>query len=114
MYFRNLVEGHEQKEPSLDILRQILGDQYSPKYKNLLRMIPENQITHVQEEPLGEGVNGAVYAARWNRPPGCLTTTKNEHTPVVLKQILSKYGEEEMGRKLIHEVSSRDVCIKHD
>ena len=106
-YFRNLVESHAQDEPSLDVLRQMLGDRYSPKYENLLRLIPESQITNVQGEPLGEGVNGAVYAAVWNRPAGYLTTTKDERIPVVLKQILSKYGAEEMEKKLVHEVSSR-------
>lgn len=102
------MESHAREEPSLDVLQQMLGDNYSPKYENLLRLIPENQITDVQPEPLGEGVNGAVYAAPWNRPSGRLITTKRQqNTPVVLKQILSKHGEEEMEKKLIQEVSSK-------
>jgi hypothetical protein len=91
-------------------VREIIGLEtgYTPLFEHSLRVIPEKQLRDVQfNKPLGVGENGAVYGAKWRRPPGHLATTKGgeKEIDVVLKEVFPRAGtSEDPLKKLLKEV----------
>jgi hypothetical protein len=71
-------------------------------------VIPEEQLRDISfDNPLGVGENGAVYSAKWRRPPGHLATTKDgdKEIDVVLKEVFPRAGtSEDPLKKLLKEV----------
>jgi hypothetical protein len=92
------------------IVRDIIGLEmgYTPLFEHSLRVIPEEQLRDISfDNPLGVGENGAVYSARWRRPPGHLATTKDgdKEIDVVLKETFPRAGtSEDPLKKLLKEV----------
>jgi hypothetical protein len=86
-------------------LRQILGENYQPRYERLLNSIPFEELKDIQTKPLGHGKYGAVLAATWHRPRS-IEHKQPKAIPVVLKRILTtlKMSERQKLRKFFHEV----------
>lgn len=93
------------------IVREIIGLEtgYTPLFEHSLRVIPDKQLRDISfGEPIGVGKNGAVYSAKWRRPPGHLATTKpgEEELDVVLKDVFSRVDtSEDPQEKWFKEVS---------
>jgi hypothetical protein len=75
-YFRNIVEAHHAGTLHERAVEDLLGsDNALPYFDKSLQIIPQIQLSEVSSSPIGHGANGAVYAARWQRPNGALATT---------------------------------------
>lgn len=112
-YFQNLVEDHVRPTDSDANIRAILGSDYKPKYQSMLRYIPPQQFLHIDTEILGEGQNGAVYGAIWERPAPVLCGVQAQEAsfdgpglPVVVKRIKPKSSNSGRVQKIIREVLS--------
>jgi serine/threonine protein kinase len=106
-YFRNVVEDHAQGGTSTTEIKDLLGAEYLPKYQNLLRYIPPEQLHQVDTVPLGSGANGAIFGALWKPPPALLSTLQppDRNLPVVLKRTLPTFSADDSLKKILHEVN---------
>lgn len=109
-YFRNIVEAHDSNTEDGISTEEIFGIQnYSPLYKHSLRVITEMQLSDIDwDKPLGEGQNGAVYSATWQRPPGYLSTSRPiaPSMAVVLKDVKPRANtSQDASMKLLREGS---------
>jgi hypothetical protein len=89
-------------------LRDLMGENYSPRYQRLLHYIPDEQIIELSSQPLGKGKFGAVWSATWRRPPS-LENNEPMSLPVVLKSISSDamLSEKSSLQKFFREVCER-------
>ena len=89
---------------------------YTTLFEHSLRIIPEEEFIEISYgEPLGKGQNGAVYGAKWRKPPGHLATTKDgdQEMDVVLKEVLPRAGtSQDPMKKLLKEVSEAQICLQ--
>lgn len=56
------------------LLSEVMGQNFQPKYENLLTLIPWEQITYVDPQPIGHGDRGVVCKGVWS----CPKTTFNQ------------------------------------
>ena len=110
-YFQNLVEDHVHPTDNDANIRAILGSDYKPKYQSMLRYISPQQFLHIDTEILGEGQNGAVYGAIWERPVPVLHGVQAQESsfdgpglPVVVKKVKPKSSDSSRIPKIIREV----------
>jgi hypothetical protein len=109
-YFRNLVEAHATDTLDSTTVRDIIGLEpgYTPLFEHSLRVVPPEQLVDIIfDKPLGKGENGAVYSAKWRKPPGQLATTNDgdRELDVVLKEVLPREGSsQDPVKKLLKEV----------
>jgi hypothetical protein len=113
-YFRNLVDAHANSSLDSAVIRDIIGLEasYSPLFEHSLRLIPEAQLHDISWDKLGEGANGAVYSAVWQKPAGHLAAARAEEreVDVVLKDVLPRSGTSQDPRKKL----VKEVCIHLD
>lgn len=106
-YFRNVVEADHAGTLSQRTVADVLGvGNTRPYFDRSLQIIPSSQLSDVGSEPIGHGANGAVYAARWQRPVGVLATTNRaaSQISVVLKEILPHGRNTDRLQRLLKEV----------
>lgn len=86
-------------------MRDILGEDYKPRYERLLRFIPFEEFENVETEPLGHGKFGEVLLAVWQRPRSTEHKTPKA-IPVVLKRVLPdlKMANRKRLEKFLYEV----------
>ena len=86
-------------------MKEILGENYQPRYEGLLHFIPFEEFSGVQMKPLGHGKYGAVLGATWHRPRSMEQKQASEIL-VVLKRVLPNLNlsEREKLKKFFHEV----------
>ncbi|KAN0094154.1 kinase-like protein [Hyaloscypha variabilis] len=65
-YFRNIVDNIRFGRPQQP--SEVLGRYFQPNYKNLLNLIPFQEITYIDPSPIGRGDKGVVHRAVWSCP----------------------------------------------
>ncbi|KAI9776085.1 MAG: hypothetical protein M1839_000598 [Geoglossum umbratile] len=65
-YFRNIVDDVRFGRPQQ--LSDVLGPYFQPNYRNLLNLIPCEQISYIYPNPIGAGDKGVVRRAVWSCP----------------------------------------------
>src|SRR5262245_40497794 len=65
-YFRNIIDDIRFGRPRP--LSKVLGSHFQPKYKNLLNLIPFEQISYIDPTPIGAGSRGIIHQAVWLCP----------------------------------------------
>jgi len=103
-WFRQEVDHISKRTHTLD-LREILGEDYKPRYERLLRFIPFEELEDVEIEPLGHGKFGVVLPATWKRPRS-MEHKAEKSIPVVLKHVLPdlKMSNRKKLEKFLYEV----------
>lgn len=103
-WFRQEVDQISMRTRNLD-LREILGEDYKPRYERLLHFIPFEELEDVEIEPLGHGKFGAVLPATWKRPRS-MEHNVEKTIPVVLKRVLPdlKMSNRKKLEKFLYEV----------
>jgi len=104
-WFRREVDSHVTGNSLTPVMKEILGENYQPRYEGLLDLIPFEEFTDIQLKPLGHGRYGEVIAATWHRPRS-MEHKQAREIAVVLKRVLPnlKLSERERKRKFFHEV----------
>lgn len=108
-----MVEAHAAGRLDDSNIKEILGPcGYSSLYEFSLQIIPEEQISDINWlTPLGRGANGAVYEAKWRRPPAYLSTmrTGDQSIDIVLKDVIPR------SKKSTDTMSTffKEVCLAY-
>jgi hypothetical protein len=100
-YFRTLA--NEANEASKESLQTAIGLNFQPRFENLLKLIPFEQIVHVDPSPM-RGAHGAVFRATWARPAS-IGVANAEIRKVALKTVNTADGLDR--NKIFHEVCTR-------
>lgn len=112
-WFRQEVDHLSASSRNQD-MREILGQDYKPRYERLLHFIPFNEFGDFDNTPLGHGKFGAVFAATWHRPKS-LENRQPKDVPVVLKRVLPSLNMSERKKleKFLREVYISKECFSN-
>jgi hypothetical protein len=110
-WFRQEVDHLNTFSQSQD-MREILGENYKPRYERLLHFIPFSEFEDFDGTTIGHGKFGEVFAATWHRPK-LMENRQAKYVPVVLKRVLPTLNMSERKKleKFLREVRSKNSCF---